>query len=86
MLAKSRMIAWSRRLRKSLPVQASSSCEVTSPSITGISLAGVAGLRARSIGERSISRSSLSSQPKNTRNALCLFTAVEAERISIIQA
>jgi len=54
--------------------------------ITGMSLRGVLGWRTRTIGERTRPSSSSTSQLKNCCTALCLFRAVAAERVAIIQA
>lgn len=52
--------------------------------MTGISFFTVLGWRTRSIGERSISSSSSISHLKNCWSPLCLFSAVDADRVSII--
>jgi hypothetical protein len=51
-----------------------------------ISRVGVLGCRTRSIGDWSISSSSTVSHLKNCCSALCLFNAVDADRVSTIQA
>jgi hypothetical protein len=53
--------------------------------MTGMSFCGVLGWRIRSIGDRSISPS-LASHLKNCCRPLCLFSAVAADRVSIILA
>jgi hypothetical protein len=80
------MIASSRSWTKPLPLHASSSFFVSSSRMTGISFCGVLGWRTRSIGERVISCSSSASQRKNCCSPLCLFNAVEADRVAIIHA
>jgi len=54
--------------------------------MTGISFCGSFGCRTRSIGDRSISPSSSISHLKNCCSPLCLFSAVDADRVSIIHA
>ncbi|MGP4046999.1 hypothetical protein [Streptomyces sp. 2A115] len=54
--------------------------------MTGTSFCGGFGCRTRSIGDRSISPSSSISHLRNRCGALCLFSAVDADRVSIIHA
>nr|WP_246143406.1 hypothetical protein [Actinacidiphila oryziradicis] len=67
-------------------MQATNTLVVSAPRITGTSFCGVLGCRTRSIGERSISSSSSISHMKNCCSPLCLFNAVDADRVSIIHA
>lgn len=59
---------------------------VSSSGMTGTSFCGIFGCLTRSIGDRPISPSSSISHLKNCCNALCLFSAVGADRVSIIHA
>ncbi len=83
MLHSSRMIAWSHWFAKVFPLHRSRTFLVSSSLSTGMSFCGVLSWPTRSIGERSISFSSTTSHLKNCRRALCLFSAVDADRVSI---
>ena len=79
------MIASSRRLAKAFPRHESKNRFVSSSRMIGISFCGVFGCRTRSIGDRSMSSSPIGTS-KNCWSPLCLFNAVDADRVSIIHA
>jgi hypothetical protein len=80
------MIASSRRFANPMPLHAASSLPVSSSPMTGTNLVGVFGWRTQSIGDRPIACSSTSNHLKYCCSPLCLFTAVDADRVSIIHA